>query len=262
MGAALLTILRSRTAAPPAWAPDDVAGLQLWLDADDTSVLFQNNGGTGAITSSSDPVGYAGDKSGNGRHFTKATPGERPTWQADGLATGHDSLLFDDGDDNLTSSAYSIAGAQTWALTFRLPSTLSSSEIDCILDLSNGSRSAPLLLANFGGYTTICWRFDFTGTLAAVGISPTLDTSVHSLLIVYNGSGSGTPGNYTVYLDGVAQSPSSTGVFVATTATELGRLSSGSFPAGLHLGKIMIWSSALGGTDLSNLQAYLAAAIA
>ena len=83
-----------------------MAGLQLWLDADDTSVLFQNSGGTGAVSASSDPVGYAGDKSGNGRHFTKATSGERPTWQADGLATGHDSLLFDDSDDNLTSSAY------------------------------------------------------------------------------------------------------------------------------------------------------------
>lgn len=248
---------------PAPWAPTDVTGLELFLDADDTSSLFQNSGGSGAVSTTSDPVGYAGDKSGNGRHFVQATSGQRLSWQSDGMGGGHASILADDVDDRLDRApAFGITGAQTWAITFRLAAVPGSSEIDGVLDLSAGGKSSPLVVCNFAGYQAITWCFDFSGSVTAVGINPTLDTSRHSLLIVYAGGGPTTPGNYTVYLDGTPQTVNASSAFVATSGSTLANLANGSFPAALHLGKAIVYSGALSGADLTNLQAYLAGAIA
>ena len=48
--------------------PTDIAGLQLWLDASDSTTLFQNSDGTTPAIADSDPIGYWGDKSGNGNN--------------------------------------------------------------------------------------------------------------------------------------------------------------------------------------------------
>ncbi len=63
-------LLRPRDTA---FSPRSIPGLALWLDASDSATLFQNSDGTTPATASSDPVGYWGDKSGNGRHLTQAT---------------------------------------------------------------------------------------------------------------------------------------------------------------------------------------------
>lgn len=60
------------------FTPASISGLQLWLDASDSGTLFQNSNGTTAATADGDPVGYWGDKSGNGRH-AKQNDGARKT---------------------------------------------------------------------------------------------------------------------------------------------------------------------------------------
>ena len=69
-------LLRPRDTA---FNPRSISGLALWLDASDSSTLFQNSDGTVPATATSDPVGYWADKSGNGRHAVQATAGSRPT---------------------------------------------------------------------------------------------------------------------------------------------------------------------------------------
>jgi hypothetical protein len=68
-----------------AFTPKSISGLALWLDASDASTLFQNSDGTVPATATSDPVGYWGDKSGNARHATQSTAGNRPTVSAASL---------------------------------------------------------------------------------------------------------------------------------------------------------------------------------
>ena len=58
--------------------PKTIPGLQLWLDGADLSTMRQNSNGTTAVALNSDPVGYWGDKSGNGRHATQGTLASRP----------------------------------------------------------------------------------------------------------------------------------------------------------------------------------------
>lgn len=63
----------------------------LYIDASDTSTMFVSNAGTTTVTDTSS-CGYAGDKSGNARHFTStADTTIRPTWNLNG---GLSYLLF------------------------------------------------------------------------------------------------------------------------------------------------------------------------
>jgi len=91
------------------FAATSAKGYMLRLDS--AATLFQNSGGTGAVTTVADPVGYATDLSGNGNHFTQATAKNRPTWNG----TGCD---FDGGGDGLTRAALDLAGRSYVYLAF------------------------------------------------------------------------------------------------------------------------------------------------
>jgi len=69
----------------------------VWYEASDISTLFQLSDGTTAVTAASDPIGYFGDKSGNGNHATQATAAARPTYQ-----TGPARATLDKVDDRLS----------------------------------------------------------------------------------------------------------------------------------------------------------------
>jgi hypothetical protein len=81
-------------------APTQISNCAVWLDASDTTTLFQLSGGTTAVAANLDPVGYWGDKSGNNRHFLNnaGTTTSRPTWISS-LST----VRFDGSNDYLSS---------------------------------------------------------------------------------------------------------------------------------------------------------------
>jgi hypothetical protein len=91
-------------------APTDISNCQVWLDASDTTSLFQLSGGTTAVAANLDPVGYWGDKSGNARHFTNigGSATTRPTWVSS-LST----VRFDGTNDYLSSFFNLTYTAQT-----------------------------------------------------------------------------------------------------------------------------------------------------
>jgi len=67
--------------------PTDIADVAIWLDATNTSSLFQDSAKTTAVTSDNDPIGCWADSSGNGYDHIQATSVNRPT-----LDTGTMSL--------------------------------------------------------------------------------------------------------------------------------------------------------------------------
>jgi len=69
----------------------------LLLDAFDIDTLFQVSDGTTPVTVATDPIGYFGDKSGNGNHATQATAAARPTYE-----TSPDRITLDKVDDRLS----------------------------------------------------------------------------------------------------------------------------------------------------------------
>ena len=69
----------------------------VWYEASDISTLFQLSDGTTAVTAASDPIGYAGDKSGRANHAVQVTAARRPTYQ-----TGPARATLDKVDDRLS----------------------------------------------------------------------------------------------------------------------------------------------------------------
>jgi hypothetical protein len=67
------------------------------LEAFDIGTLSQTISGTTPVTVANDPIGYFGDKSGNGNHATQATAAARPTYQ-----TSPDRITIDGVDDRMT----------------------------------------------------------------------------------------------------------------------------------------------------------------
>ena len=88
-----------------AWTPASLSGLALWLDASDSTTLFQDSAKTTLATADGDPVGCWADKSGNGRDVTQATTANKP---ARSSASGVQSVLFDGGDVLAASAALTL----------------------------------------------------------------------------------------------------------------------------------------------------------
>jgi hypothetical protein len=82
--------------------PSDIAGLQLWLDASDSTTLFDTTSG-GSLVVADGGVAQWQDKSGNLRHATQATSGSRPQRKTS-IRNSMDVLRFDGTNDSLSIS--------------------------------------------------------------------------------------------------------------------------------------------------------------
>jgi len=69
-----------RAAANRLWSPLTPGGCGLWLDASDTSTLFQDSAGTIAVTGGAQPIGLWRDKSGLARDFSQTSSGNRVSY--------------------------------------------------------------------------------------------------------------------------------------------------------------------------------------
>lgn len=88
--------------------PTSLTGLQLWLDADDSATLFDATTG-GSLVAANGGVARWEDKSGNARHATQATSGNRPLRKT-AIQGGRDVLRFDGSNDFLDGSATPTTG--------------------------------------------------------------------------------------------------------------------------------------------------------
>jgi hypothetical protein len=86
--------------AAAAFSPIDIADLALWLDASDSTTLFQASNGTTPAVADGDVVGYWGDKSGAGNVVIQTTTAFKPTLQT-AEQNGLNVVQFDGSDDNL-----------------------------------------------------------------------------------------------------------------------------------------------------------------
>ena len=82
-------------AAPPAFAPDDISGLEVWYDADAITGL-----------SDTDPVTSWSDGSANGRTLTQGTANRQPAYVAS-AKNGKPGVDFD-GSDYLATAAFAL----------------------------------------------------------------------------------------------------------------------------------------------------------
>ena len=95
--------------------PTNLTGLQLWLDASDASTLYDATTG-GSLVAVDGAIARWEDKSGNARHATQATSGNRPTRKTSVL-NGRDAILFDGSDDGLAvPNTFGQWGTGNWSM--------------------------------------------------------------------------------------------------------------------------------------------------
>ena len=80
------------------FTPATISGLQLWLDAADSSTLFDATAGGNLVTTDGSAVARWADKSGNNRHATQGTANARPLLKTS-VKNGRNVLRFDGAND-------------------------------------------------------------------------------------------------------------------------------------------------------------------
>jgi hypothetical protein len=111
--------------------PSDIADLTLWLDASDT----------GTITESGGAVSQWDDKSADGRDYTQASAGAKPTTGAT-TQNGLNVLDFDGGDYLSRGSAWMKDATQSFGLTvFAVVQRDSGASQDLLTEGSTGSAT-------------------------------------------------------------------------------------------------------------------------
>jgi len=159
-------------------------------DFTDASKLFQNSGGTGAVTLG-DPIGYATDLSGNGNHGTQATSGSRPLYQ------GHAD--FDGSNDNIMVPTIDFSGDH--AITIVLSSRKDASGLFWLAEFPPaGGNPGFWVLSDDGGE-----NYEFTILSAAnttYKATPYPAPSTNTLAVVFDTDGAAIADQIIPLIDG------------------------------------------------------------
>jgi len=253
-----------------------IAGLQLWLDASDASTLYDATTG-GSLVAADGGVARWEDKSGNARHATQSTSGNRPLRKT-AIQGGKDVLRFDGSNDSLSipnSTAtfkFLHSANSTVFAVFKSGTTANPGHPYYAILHTDSSESAQV------GYGL--GTFDASPSNDAISLSVTRGAQGTST--VYAESNDGFPSNVfgvasfvTKPTDGVASNrasyrrnggsavASNTATDAVSTANSQANLTIGNVAATFSLylngdiAEIIIYNAALSDTDRAAVESYL-----
>ena len=221
-----------------------VSGAALWLDGADSSSLFTDAGVT-PVKVNGDLVYQWNDKSGNSRHATQTTSGNRPTWVPP--ASGRNGL-----------GALAFNGSSQW-INFTTQSLASCTAFIVYQqnDLTNGS----VLIGNgLGGssgwpnYLAATSNTAFNVNNVQANDPRTNGTQWDYSTFKYNGS-TGTVTSYSNSSSGT----SATGASGSLSIASIGYYSSTQYITDGKIGEIIIYPSALSDSDRTSVVNYIKA---
>ena len=177
------------------FSPVQISGMELWLDASDSSTLLQASGGSSSAADG-DPVGEWKDKSGKARHLSQSDGTRKPALKT-AIKNGRNAVRFDGTNDYLRTSAnYTINNPFTVFVV--------------AIRRSGGDASYPYLWDNrFSNIAGMVWQLGGPFAMGAgawlTGASVANDSAV-LLCGIYNGSSSTLIQNGTSYTGDVGTS--------------------------------------------------------
>jgi len=211
-----------------AFSPSDISNLAIWLDADDAST----------ITDTSGSVEQWNDKSGNARHVFDTVAGS-PTTGTETI-NGLNVIDFPGGTSNIV-----LDTASTTTLT--QPYTLAAVAQGVASDRLVGGGGSVFLQYNGNG----TWMY-YAGTVqdGTTSFTP-LNATVCIVIGIFDGA------NSELRVNGGSESTANPG----TNSLDL--LQVGADGAGIlewdgQIGEVLAYDKAVSGTELSNLETYLA----
>jgi hypothetical protein len=105
--------------------PPALASLLLWYDLTDTATLWQNTGGTTAVTTDGDPIARIDNKGTDGGNLQQSTGASQPAYDVDGLG----GCIFDGGDFLFGTPSTGIAGLdRVIAVVYNLDASMTGSD--------------------------------------------------------------------------------------------------------------------------------------
>jgi hypothetical protein len=232
-----------------------VGGLQLWLNANDTTTLFTNTGCTTAASSSNNIACWK-DKSNNGNHFTAS--GYQPHYAADAL-NSKKGLVFD-GTEYLTSTNdSSITGNANLSviITAKFDDANSSKSDASLFGWGGTAAGAAAILGQTGtSISTILAGFDTGGVKVD---NPDSDTAAKVISWVRSNATNQRGEDHKIYVNGLYQaftkhSSDSGAVSIAT-----GKYRVGSSPDGQtsksRISEVAVYNKALTNADREKIEA-------
>ncbi len=124
------------------FAPTDIAGLLLWLDAD--VGLFTDAAATIPVTADGDVVGTWQDQSGNGNDFSQTTASKKPEFKTSQI-NSKDVVRFDGIDNLLTAPNFSSVLEGSIFVTYQLTAALA--DFSNLLSTSDEASDTEFFLA-------------------------------------------------------------------------------------------------------------------
>lgn len=240
--------------AAVAWLPTTAPDLKLWLDAQSSDA--EN------MTLVSGDVSVLKDKSGNGYDFAQGSAGSRPTYAANtrnGLGTITCDRSASDTVYRNSTTIVNPAAPHTVVAVFKVDSYGSPARAAAV---TLGSTLDGYFLIHSVGNTFMGnngeWNY------GAKVSTPVADFDWNYWTWTYNGSGASTLGNYTMYLDGSAQTIASGdvsgwgGTGVVSAICGYGNFADpDNFMTG-NFAELVVYSRVLSAGELSSLHGYIA----
>jgi hypothetical protein len=234
------------------FTPATISGLQLWLDAADSSTLFDATAGGSLVTTDGSAVARWADKSGNNRHATQSTSNARPSLS---VANGG-SLSFITNDFLQSSRASYFENASQFTICAWVKKRTSHA-------LTAVIQGAPSLgIVGLYSWTDGNWYFDVRN--GAYSFFNSTNTNWQFVSLVFNGNLSGNSNRLKAYVNDSQVSSLATagGNFTPSTGTigdanaklDIGVVS-GSYMNG-NFGAILNYNKALTQQEITHLFNY------
>lgn len=217
---------------PVAFSPTDITGLQLWLDANDASTLFQDAAKTTAA-GVSDVVGGWADKSAQGNDATQGTTSKKPIVSA--AVIGGLNTVLGDSDDEMVISVGTLTNETIFAVVKRVDTASGSA----IITVDANTRLF------FPAAGTIRYRFNATNAVVA-GVT---DTDPNIYRARYDGA------NITMSVNNGTPTSTAAASLVHTWDTIMSELGT-AFLKG-HLAEIIVYDNALSVGNVALIENYL-----
>lgn len=232
-----------------AFSPLSISGLIAWYDPSDPSTLFQDTAFSVGAGATNDPVGCWRDKSPSANHVSQATANRRPLLKLSGQ-NGLPTLSFDGANDLLVATSSFVSGLPgiTLFVVAKVTSTGTFATLAGTEVVAKLFKTSTNQLAGYSSSNGTGWTSQANGT--------TLDTAWHVIGFV-----SGSTETY------LRRDMADNGSRLGSGPTPLGSNSNvfslfgrtaGENTAG-ELAEVLVYSRALGGTQVTQVEAYLRA---
>lgn len=226
------------------WDPSSISGLNLWLDASDSSTLLQSSGGSAAALDG-DPVGQWRDKSSLGNHAGQTDGTKKPNLKT-GIQNGKNVIRFDGVNDFLNGNLTSISTSSFSSfMVYRKSSTAEQ------VSLSSGNGLLQYLAINGGASDGYSSGDDYIYTNANRGLK-ILNNQTSNFVLMEQIGGS----TVSVFKNSSASSSNTVTSYSASNFYISSYIGSSYFFGG-DFAEILIYNQNLSASDRQLIESYL-----